>query len=445
MVDYGESSQLNQWLYKSTDELSLLRSRANKKAREFLSQREILQQQREQSTTTTTAVDPESSLPSVTPSTINSSNHSSNNSNSNSNSKISTATAPLPVEWFASGYCQRVTEGTETELTLEDTTLGPWEDKLTEGNPFLTPQEDAVLVTFYVTRLPSLIGPSAQVPRLRRESKVTATAALLMRRFYLSNSVMLHDPKAVMVAAAFLGAKVEDVTADVRYLEEGTVLMGAPVTQQEIIPTEIALLAGTHFDLLCFHPYKAVLALTEDLRTYLKSDKGKVLVQADRPLSGQDLKPMYDAARQLLDDAALSDIPLLYSPGQTGLAALMVAQDIVQEQQQQEQQQQQDEQQDQEQPKEAAPSIPKIDLKGYVRQRFDGQVEEWMDDTLNELCDMLRALKKGKLDTDMKVLKGVHKKLKKVRAWGKESKKKKRSADKADDGAAPDAKRVKMS
>jgi cyclin H len=467
MVDYGESSQLNQWLYKSTDELGLLRARANKKAREFLSQREILLEQSQSATTAAAATDPETlASPSATPSNINTSNHSSNNSTSTSNINSKITTATLPVEWFASGYNQRVTEGTEPELTETETNAGPWEDKAgTEGgnNPFLTPQEEAVLVTFYVTRLPSLMGPSAQVPRLRRESKVTATAALLMRRFYLSNSVMLHDPKAVMVAAAFLGAKVEDVTADVRYLEEGTVLMGAPVTQQEIIPTEIALLAGTHFDLLCFHPYKAVLALTEDLRTYLKSDKGQSLVQVDRPLSGQDLKPMYDVARQLLDDAALSDIPLLYSPGQTGLAALMVAQDIVQDEQQQKEEQEKEkedqeklkteEDEDEEPPKESGPStstsIPKIDLKGYVRQRFEGQVEECMDDTLTELCDMLRALKKGMLDTDMKVLKGIHKKLKKVRAWGKESKKKKRSAidnsKSIDDGAAPDAKRVKVS
>jgi hypothetical protein len=116
------------------------------------------------------------------------------------------ASTPLPVEWFASGYNQRVTDGTctELELTSESTNAGPWEDKAAKegSNAFLTPQEEAVLITFYVTRLPSLMGPSAQVPRLRRESKVTATAALLMRRFYLSNSVMLHDPKAVMVAAS---------------------------------------------------------------------------------------------------------------------------------------------------------------------------------------------------------------------------------------------------
>jgi hypothetical protein len=147
----------------------------------------------------------------------------------------------------------------------------------------------------------------------------------------------------------------------------------------------------------------------------------------------------------------------------------MVAQDIVQEEQQQKEEEKEakekqdkdkEKQEEQEEPtkEETGPSIstsiPKIDLKGYVRQRFEGQVEEWMDDTLTELCDMLRALKKGMLDTDMKVLKSIHKKLKKVRAWGKEGsskKAKKRSATDntskgagADDGAAPDAKRVKV-
>jgi cyclin H len=89
-------------------------------------------------------------------------------------------------------------------------------DSSADGHPFLTAQEEGLLVAFYASKLPSLIGPMAQVPRLRRDVKVAATASLLFRRFYLSNSVMLHDPKAVMVAAAFLGSKVEDATSDVR-------------------------------------------------------------------------------------------------------------------------------------------------------------------------------------------------------------------------------------
>ena len=70
---------------------------------------------------------------------------------------------------------------------------------------------------FYAAKLPSLIGPLAQLPRLRREVKVSATAALLFRRFYLSNSVMLFDPKAIMVAAAFLASKVEDAMSPVSF------------------------------------------------------------------------------------------------------------------------------------------------------------------------------------------------------------------------------------
>mmetsp|Transcript_5796 Transcript_5796/g.16248 ORF Transcript_5796/g.16248 Transcript_5796/m.16248 type:complete len:91 (+) Transcript_5796:842-1114(+) len=89
---------------------------------------------------------------------------------------------------------------------------------------------------------------------------------------------MLFDPKAVVVAAAFLAAKVEDAMADVRYLQEGTERMQAPVPQQEIITAELSLLQGVDYDLLCFHPCKAVLALTEDLKTFFKSEKGQTLV-----------------------------------------------------------------------------------------------------------------------------------------------------------------------
>jgi cyclin H len=312
------------------------------------------------------------------------------------------------------------------------------------GKEYLNPEDEQVLVSFYVSKLPNLVGPQAPIVRCRRESKVAATAAILTRRFFLSNSVMIHDPKAIMVAAAFLAAKVEDATMDVRYLEEGTSYMNAAVSKDEIIPAEIALLTGTHFDLLCFHPIKSVLAVTEDLRTYLKSDQGKGLVSRADPsratvsdtladqssqrasvvVSGQDLKPMYDAARSLLDDVIVSDVPLLFNPGQVGLAALMVAQDVVLESQPQ-------------------LNLPRIDLENYIRQRFvkDDDVEGMLS-TLQSICSMVRGLKDGKWGcgrmSDMSKLKAIHKKLKKVRAWGvkdessKSSKKRDANVDSAD-------------
>jgi len=82
---------------------------------------------------------------------------------------------------------------------------------------FLTPVEEQALIRFYCSKIFSLIGPHAQISRLQKDSKVASTAAILVRRFFLSNSVMMYDPKAIMVAAVFLASKVEDATVDVRF------------------------------------------------------------------------------------------------------------------------------------------------------------------------------------------------------------------------------------
>ena len=389
MCEPKESSQLKAWLF-SPETLDLCRARANRVARKFLAQRN----------------DGASSPP---PSI---------GSNDDSTSKTKNG---LPTcECFARNFKEKK----DVYLSEED---GPLQNE--KGHPFLNPTEEASLVSFYASKLPSLIGPTAQLPALRRESKIPATAAMLLRRFYLSNSVMVYDPKTIMVAAAWLASKVEDAMTAVRFLEEGTNMMNAPVTQAEIIPAEITLLSGIHFDLLCFHPYKAVLAITEDLRTYLKSERGRTLVTfaggRQRPIVGQDLKPMHDAAQLIVNDVIVSDIPLLYTPGQIGLAALMVA----------------NEQQ------EGNSEIPQIDMIGYLSQRFQQNDIEGMGTLLRDLGGRLRELKEGKHgcgnhNVDLQSLKLIHKKLKKCRVWGVKEKKKKRK-NAGDEGS--DNKRARTS
>jgi len=207
--------------------------------------------------------------------------------------------------------------------------------------------------------------------------------------------------------------------------------MNSPVTLSEIIPAEIRLLSGVNFELLCFHPYKAVLALTEDLRTYLKSEKGRSLVQfasgSDRPIIGQDLKPMHDDAQSIINDVIVSDIPLLYTPGQIGLAALVVANEK----------------------QKGKENIPQINLMGYLSHRFDGADIPRMRSLMREIGTKLLELKEGlhgcgNYNIDMQKLKGIHKKLKKCKIWGlKEKKKKKRKNASEEDG--PDNKRPKTS
>lgn len=160
MCDPAESSQLKEWLFAPQD-LELCRTRANLVARKYLAARK------------------EQELPTAEDST------------NNRNSKHETS---LPVECFAQEF------GIHKESFASENE-GPM--KCDEGNEYLNPNEEALLVSFYASKLPSLMGPSAQMPRLRREPKVPATAAMLLHRFYLSNSVMVHDPKTIMVSAAF--------------------------------------------------------------------------------------------------------------------------------------------------------------------------------------------------------------------------------------------------
>lgn len=256
---------------------------------------------------------------------------------------------------------------------------------------------------------------------------------------------MMIDPKAMSVACAFLAAKVEDCMLDIRYLELATKEMNAPVSMEEILKAEVQLLKGVDFDLVMFHPYKTVLACTEDLRVYLKSEKGRRLAVIDdgeeeqgesskRLVAGEDLRPMHDAAMKICDDVIVSDIPLLYGPGEVGLAALMVAnEDICNE----------PVAASNENEEGNAPSKhhTKIDIIGYIRSRFQDSTNEHVkidsaaiDTIVSRVTSVgakIRELKDGKHgcgnhNVDMEALKGVHKKLKKCRAWGQSDKKKKK-------------------
>jgi cyclin H len=378
MCDYGSSTQAKDWMFSPQD-LDECRVRANQEARKHL--------------------------------------HSSKDGDMLTSSTVQ-------FSKFACGFRKRRENGQNANMDIDAPASSP------QGHPYLEPDEEALLVAFYASKIPSLVGPLAQNPYLRREVKVTATAASLFRRFFLSNSVMIHDPKHVLVAAAFLATKVEDCMTQVHHLEEGTKLMNSPVTHAEILRTEYTLLGGMNCDLLCFHPYKAVLAFTEDLRTFLKTSKGRVLVRftngEDRPIIGQDLSPMHNAARALVDDAIISDIPLMYSPGQIGLAALMVANDQID-----------------------SPEVPKINILGYLEHRFEEKDHETVKDQVTNLAEMLNELKDGKYGcgnhkVDLQTLKGVHKKLKKFRG-GDKKKKKRKAESKEDDDSDPETKKLKTS
>ena len=393
MVDYSESSQLNLWLMEESD-LERCRIAANAEARRFLCSEE------------------------------------------QEGGGRPAGGAPPPVSHFA----RRPTRDLVISFDANDD-APPLHSP--SGHPFLTPREEQTLVSFYAARIPELIGPKATVDRLRRGgSKVSATAAALYRRFFLSNSVHLHDPKTVMVAAAFLASKAEDAVCTMKDLGDGTAAMDAPVPARDVVAAEVALIQGGDFYLLCFHPHKAVLSLTQDLRTFFKTAAGgRMLMEASGgsreavAVTGGDLEPVYEAARAVLDDAIVSDLPLQYGPGQVALAALQVGAERVREE------------------GDFPPDAVVVDPAVYLRARFpreeeaDGGVAV---EKVGEVAAKLRELRQGrhgcgKYHTDLAELKSIHKKLKKVRVWGGGDKKggKRRKGDGGGASDEPKSKRRK--
>lgn len=401
-MHYQEISQATKWQLSSQNELNSLRFCANKRAREWLAQ--------------------------------------THDAATSDGAEVDTTQQPLlEVSGFASTRSNcKILDG---EIDESSSSYGATADA--KSHALLNPTDESLLLSFYASKIPHLIGPRASLPRCIRQPKVAATACLLFKRFYLSNSVMMYDPKGMSVASAFLAAKIEDCMLDIRYLELATKEMNAPVSMEEILKAEVQLLKGCDFDLLMFHPYKTVLACTEDLRVYLKSERGKRLAVIDdgdgesstRLVAGEDLRPMHDAAMKICDDVIVSDIPLLYGPGEVGLAALMVAnEDICNEPV--------DASENQNGEGSSHTKHAKIDMIGYIKSRFhdstneqqvkiDSAAIETIVSRVTSLGTKIRELREGKHgcgnhEVDMEALKGVHKKLKKCRAWGQSEKKKKK-------------------
>mmetsp|Transcript_34276 Transcript_34276/g.82900 ORF Transcript_34276/g.82900 Transcript_34276/m.82900 type:complete len:447 (-) Transcript_34276:359-1699(-) len=445
-MHYKETSQAIKWQLSSQIELNSLRDHANRRARDVLSG------DADRSATSAADDGGDSQMEDAT-----------NGGGARDNGGSSSTTRdPLEVYGFSETRGKRpkvVATDDDDDAIITDARLmqesdpdyGPTQTSK-GGHPLLALADESSLISFFCSKIPLLIGPHATLPRCRRDAKVAATACLLFRRFYLSNSVMAHDPKCMLAAAAFLATKVEDCMILAGYLEMGTKEMNAPVPMNDILDAEVKLVKGIDFDLLVFSPYKTVLSYTEDLRTFLKTDRGRGLISfsgqdgGQGQLAGEDLRPMHNAAMKICDDVIVSDIPMLFAPGEVGLAALMIANEYVSRN---------DEVASNSGDGNAdgeSPRTPQIDIMGYIRLRFQDTNESEVNvdaaaisavtRRVSKLGEMVRELKEGKhgcgnYEVDMDALKGLNKKLKKCRAWGisdkKDGKKKKKKKRKAEE------------
>lgn len=215
-VRYRQSTQFRLWSY-SPGQLADLRAKTNSLARQNISERLA-----------------SSSMP---VSTTASANPSGNNT-PNPSAGISTATAPadVPSDLLSSSSAA-------PSAPLPD---------------FLTPAEEEQLLAYYTVQT-LRAAEFCQLP-----TEIRATAAVFLRRFYLTHSVMTYPPAKMMKTCVFFGAKAENFYPRVAHIATKF----PKTTGDEILAGEFLLCQGIRFAFDVRHPYRALDGAIMQLRSF---------------------------------------------------------------------------------------------------------------------------------------------------------------------------------
>ncbi|KAK0652425.1 cyclin-like protein [Cercophora newfieldiana] len=182
-----------------------------------------------------------------------------------------------------------------------------------DGTPslpdFLTPAEEAVMVSFYVSEL-LRAGDHAEVGEV-----VKATGAAFFRRFYVTNSIMTYPPHDMIIVALFFACKAEGIFPRIG---EFISKFGRD-RPEEILAGEYLLCQGIRFAFDVKHPFRALKGAAMELRRLGDIDEQRIN-NAER------------RAREILGFSPLiTDAYFHYTPSQIMLAALSLADRVLAE------------------------------------------------------------------------------------------------------------------
>jgi hypothetical protein len=143
----------------------------------------------------------------------------------------------------------------------------------------LSVEEQETLVPFHAPQISQLVGPAAIFSGLVRNSTVLATAIMIFRRFYLSNSVLDFSPRRLAVAVAYLGSKLEDQRVELDLLERATAVIERQVSSgkretyfvsaSDIEAGERELMEGLNYEMRSHHPHAAIRVLAKEMSLFL--------------------------------------------------------------------------------------------------------------------------------------------------------------------------------
>ncbi|OLN89655.1 Cyclin CCL1 [Colletotrichum chlorophyti] len=168
---------------------------------------------------------------------------------------------------------------------------------------FLTPEEETQLLKVFTTEL-IRAADFCGLP-----TEVRATAAVFLRRFYVTNSIMTYPPQDVYKTCLFFGSKAEGLYTRLSKLAEKF----PNTTEEEILAGEFLLCQGVRFAFDVRHPFRALEGAILELRRHADIEKARIDAAHVR-------------ARGILKFSSLvTDAYFHYTPSQIMLAALSLA------------------------------------------------------------------------------------------------------------------------
>jgi cyclin ccl1 len=187
-----------------------------------------------------------------------------------------------------------------------------------EEEPPVERAELEFLCAFYESKLEEVCDEENAKDASRFSRRVRLTAQMFYKRFYLKVSAMEEDPKHMLLAAIFLAGKIEGERIEVSDLVPAYADQLKPA---ELLALELKLLEALHFQLVVRSPFRCLRAMLEDLHETLAESAGG----ATSAETNAELERLDQRAIESVEASLRSDAPLLYSPQQLALVALVVA------------------------------------------------------------------------------------------------------------------------
>ncbi|KAI5917177.1 cyclin ccl1 [Camillea tinctor] len=168
---------------------------------------------------------------------------------------------------------------------------------------FLSPAEEYSLLTFFTVEL-LRAAAFCQLP-----TDIQATAAIFLRRFYVTNSIMTYPPTTLLKTCLFFGCKAEGYYMRLQKFAEKF----PNTTGEEVIAAEYVLCQGIRFAFDVRHPFRALEGAVMELRRLGDFDDDRI-------------NKAHKRTRDILKFSPLvTDAYFHYTPSQIMLAALSMA------------------------------------------------------------------------------------------------------------------------